>query len=750
MKSFLSTLLAIFAFAAISSAQAPEMFNYQAVVRNTTGAVVQNQAVGVKITILQGSSSGPAVFSETHLPTTNNYGLINLQIGTGTNFGPQLNTIDWAADLYFMTVQFDPAGGSSYTITSTTQLISVPYALHAKTVEQNDDADADPTNEYNTGGTLSGTDLQLTDGGGTVTVDLSSLEDDADADPTNEIQTISKVGNIITLSNGGGAVTDDVNDADASPTNELNTGATLVGTTLNITDAGGTLAVNLSSLGNDADASTTNELNTSAALVGTTLNITDAGGTLAVNLSSLGNDADASTTNELNTSATLVGTTLNITDAGGTLAVNLSSLGNDADASTTNELNTSATLVGTTLNITDAGGTLAVNLSSLNDADGSTTNELNTSANLTGTTLNIIDAGGTLAVDLSALGDDADADPANEIQALSLVGTTLSISGGNSVTLGSGTDSQVLSIVGADLTISNGNTVTLPGGTDSQTLSIVGQDLTIAGGNTVTLPGGTDSQTLSIVGQNISIANGNTITIPADTDTDDQTLSIVGQNITIADGNTITIPADTDDQTLSIVGQNVTIAGGNTITIPDTDDQTLSLVGADLTIADGNTVTLPLQTHFIGEHFEGGIVVWVDSTGQHGLIAATADLAGTYVFEVTPNDLVVLATSLTDGQANTIALIAVVGQYTAAEACDTYAGGGFTDWYLPSAYELELLGMSNYVMGSSALTHSTYYWSSTQDATSAGFSTYRVRNVTFDISVTSELNALKVRPMREF
>lgn len=689
MKSFLSTFFAMLAFATMVSAQVPEMINYQAVVRNTTGAVVQNQAVGVKISILQGSTSGPAVFSETHVPTTNAYGLINLKIGTGTNFGPQLNTIDWGANSYYMTVQIDPGGGSTYSITSTTQLISVPYALHAKTVEQNDDADADPTNEHNASASLSGTNLQITDGGGTISVDLSSLENDADPDPLNEIQTISKVGNIITLSNGGGAITDDVNDADASPTNELNTNIFLTGTTLTIQDAGGNLSVSLAALGNDADASPTNELNMSASLTGTTLTITDAGGPISVNLAALGNDADASPTNELNSSVSFIGTTLTITDAGGAQSVNLVSLLNDADASTTNELNTGVSFSGTTLTITDAGGPQSVNLVSL---------------------LN-----------------DADASPTNEIQNLTLVGSTLSISGGNSVTLGSGTDSQTLTLVGSNLSISNGNTVTLPsGGTDSQTLSLAGSNLTISGGNTVTLPSGTDSQTLSVV----------------------------GSNLTISGGNTVALPGGTDSQTLSIVGQNISISGGNTITIPaDTDDQTLSLVGANLTIAGGNTVTLPLQTHFVGEHYQGGIVIWVDSTGQHGLIAATADLAGTYVFEQTPNALTVLATSFTNGQANTAALVAVVGEYTAAEACDAYAGGGFTDWYLPSAFELELLAQSNYVMGvtgSASLTFSTYYWSSTQDATSAGFSAYQVRNAVYDISVTSELNAKKVRPMRKF
>lgn len=661
MKLNLLFVFLIVSMVGIVRAQAPDKFNYQAVVRNTSGSVVQNQSVGVRISITQGSAGGPTVFTETHNPTTNNYGLINLIIGNGTNFGPQLNTIDWAADIYFISVQIDPNGGTSYSITSTTQLISVPYALHAKTVEENDDADANPTNEYNTGASLSGTILQITDGGGTQTVDLSSLEDDADANPTNEIQIISKVGNIITLSNGGGAVTDDVDDADASPSNELNTGITLTGTTLSIIDAGGTQSVSLATLGNDADANPSNEYNTSGNLTGTTLNIVDGGGTISVNLSSLGNDADANPSNEYNTSANLTGTTLNIIDGGGTISVNLSTLGNDADANPSNEYNTGASLSGSTLNITDGGGTISVNLSSL--------------------------------------GNDADANPTNEIQTLSLVGSNLSISGGNTITLGSGTDSQTLSLSGADLSISNGNTITLPGGTDSQTLSISGND------------------------------------------------------ISISNGNTITIPADTDDQTLSLVGNNLSIAGGNTVALPaDTDDQTLSLSGADLTISDGNTITLPIQSHFVGEHYGGGIVVFVDSTGQHGIICAYADLAGTYKFQDV-SSMNLITTNLTDGSVNTPLLVAGVnGPYPAAVAADAYAGGGHTDWYLPSVYELELLLRSNYILGTYALTWggTNFYWSSTQDPTAAGINAYRCLGGPVSISSYGEANAFKVRCVRKF
>ncbi len=116
--------------------------------------------------------------------------------------------------------------------------------------------------------------------------------DDADADATNELQTISKTGNTVTLSNSGGSFTDEVNDADASSTNELITNATLNGTDLQITDAGGTKTVDLSSLDNSGTDSQT------LSVSGTSLTIS---GGNTVTLQDNVNDADADATNELQT-----------------------------------------------------------------------------------------------------------------------------------------------------------------------------------------------------------------------------------------------------------------------------------------------------------------------------------------------------------------------------------------------------------------------------------------------------------------
>ena len=116
-------------------AQAPEKMSYQAVVRDATNALVIAQTIGVQITVLQGSTIGTAVYSETQIPTTNANGQVSLEIGTGTVVSGDFTTIDWATDTYFMKTEIDLTGGSTYTITGTSQLMSVPYALHAKTAE---------------------------------------------------------------------------------------------------------------------------------------------------------------------------------------------------------------------------------------------------------------------------------------------------------------------------------------------------------------------------------------------------------------------------------------------------------------------------------------------------------------------------------------------------------------------------------------------------------------------------------------
>jgi hypothetical protein len=109
--------------------------SYQSVLRGTNNALVTNQNVFVKISILQGAISGTSVYVETHSTSTNSNGLISLSIGGGTLVSGSFSAINWANGPYFVQMEADPTGGTNYTISGTTQLLSVPYALHAKTAE---------------------------------------------------------------------------------------------------------------------------------------------------------------------------------------------------------------------------------------------------------------------------------------------------------------------------------------------------------------------------------------------------------------------------------------------------------------------------------------------------------------------------------------------------------------------------------------------------------------------------------------
>lgn len=131
----LFTILATVLLTVTVFSQSPEKMSYQAVIRDGSNALIANQAVGMQISILQGSINGTAVYVETQTPTTNANGLVSIEIGAGTAVSGNFANINWANDSYFVKTETDPSGATSYTITGTSQLLSVPYALHAKTAE---------------------------------------------------------------------------------------------------------------------------------------------------------------------------------------------------------------------------------------------------------------------------------------------------------------------------------------------------------------------------------------------------------------------------------------------------------------------------------------------------------------------------------------------------------------------------------------------------------------------------------------
>lgn len=131
MKKLISTTL--FSLSLLMSwAQAPQKMTFQSVVRNSSDVLISNSTVGMRISILQGSASGTAVYVETHQPTTNINGLATIEVGSGTPTSGTFSSIDWSTGVYFLKTETDPNGGTSYSITGTSQLLSVPYALYAE------------------------------------------------------------------------------------------------------------------------------------------------------------------------------------------------------------------------------------------------------------------------------------------------------------------------------------------------------------------------------------------------------------------------------------------------------------------------------------------------------------------------------------------------------------------------------------------------------------------------------------------
>ena len=225
MKKKILLSAAFVAFVFIGLAQVPDAFNYQAVVRNNAGEALANQNVSFKISILQGSASGTVLYAETHTASTNAFGLVNLNVGDGTLVSGVFSPGGWGTTSHFLKVEIDPAGGSTYTHLGTSELVSVPYAFHAQTVQTDmvDDADASPTNELQTI-SLSGSDLTLSEGGGTVTLPAGGVSDNwgtqavasdatlsgdgTNGDPLGVVgdltddQTLSIVGNDLSISDG--------------------------------------------------------------------------------------------------------------------------------------------------------------------------------------------------------------------------------------------------------------------------------------------------------------------------------------------------------------------------------------------------------------------------------------------------------------------------------------------------------------------------------------------------------------------
>jgi hypothetical protein len=131
-----SIFLILLLFNSLLTAQVPQKMSYQAVIRNSSEELVTNKQIGMRISIQKYVMGLPPsyqnVYVETQTPTTNENGLVSISVGGGTVDYGNFADINWADGTYYIRTETDPAGGTSYTITGRSQLLSVPYAFHAR------------------------------------------------------------------------------------------------------------------------------------------------------------------------------------------------------------------------------------------------------------------------------------------------------------------------------------------------------------------------------------------------------------------------------------------------------------------------------------------------------------------------------------------------------------------------------------------------------------------------------------------
>ena len=606
------TLLLLLGFSLGIAAQAPLGFNFQAVARGTDDNILSEQLIAVRVSLLKGSDSGSASYSERHEVRTSAYGVFDLAVGTGEIVSGTFDAVEWGSASYYLKIDLDPNGGSNYVNMGATQLLSVPYALYANSAGNggNDGGDGvgtteDPTDELQaliydpishtltlTDGnsvvlqadtdeqtlSLSGTTLEISNGN---SVDLKPLlsagsTEDADADPTNEMQELTLNGRSLSIS-GGNSVT--------LPAHEPQR-ITLSGNTLTLSGDGGSVE----------------------------LPANDGGSGTAPSQTLL---FDPTTRN------------LSITDGN---QVHIP-VGSDGDGDASNEIQV-LQLTGNKLELSNGGGSVM-----LPSSEGSVTNTDNQELDFNADSRELsIDGGNTVYI---PAGKDDDADPKNELQKITVSGNTLTLSNnGGSVELpgGEDTDDQTLNFdpVSRNLAISEGNEVHIPVGKDGdgdssneiQVLKIVGNKLELSnGGGSVSLPSSegsvtnTDNQELNFNAgtRELSIDGGNTVYIPAGKDDDsdptnemqDISFDPSTNKLSISGGSSIVLPSGGSDadpdptneiQRLTLTGDKLELSnGGGSITLPkggaveNTDNQELSFnpMNRQLSIAGGNIVLIP-------------------------------------------------------------------------------------------------------------------------------------------------------------
>jgi hypothetical protein len=527
MKKITLSFLAFAASLMIASAQAPAKFNYQGIARSATGAPLAAKNLGLRITIHDGTASGATVYQETQVTTTNSYGLYNVVIGNGTPTSGTMAGVNWGTGNKYVQVELDVNGGTAYTDLGATQLLSVPYAMYAAGA---------------TAPTLSLTGTTLSAGGNTVTL------------PTGATYTagtgVSISGsNVISVNNLSGDVTGAPNATTvgklqgvAVSTTAPTSGQTLTyngtswapgtpssytaGTGISISSG----AISVNNLAGDVSGAP--NATTVGKIQGTSVSTTapSSGQVLKYNGTAYAPAAD----NDAQ-SLSISGTTLSLTNGGSvtlpsttyTAGTGISISGTTISANNTSNLWNANQLQGTGISTSAPSTGQALVYTS----GAWTPTTLASGTVYTGGTGITVSSGGVISSNNLA-GDVTGAPNANTVGKLQ----------GVAVSSSAPSNGQFLKYTGSSWTPAADN--------DAQTLSVSGSSLSISGGNSVTLPTGSTYT----AGTGISISGS--IVISANNLGGDVTGAPNANTVTKIQGVTVSSTAPTSGQALVYNGTN--------------------------------------------------------------------------------------------------------------------------------------------------------------------------------------------------
>ena len=691
--------------------------NYQAVIRDNQGLILANENVDIRFTIIQGSPTGSSIYLEDHKVKTNQFGLVNIELGTGLVLGGDFYTIDWSLNNYYLKLELQKNNGAGFIDLGTSKFNAVPFANYALNAGNVNNSDTSASNELQII-TLSNNNLELSKGGGVV--DLSPFLDNTDN------QTLTRTGNQITIS-GGNSInlpTDNVFDGDSSVFNELQA-ISFVNDTLTLTNGGkvylgaynnsqailfnaqqitnltalkkadSTLFVNLIQVNSNAIQNLNNQyLFLAQKAVSDSLYLQNQINT------HVNQDFDLDSLNEIQIMS-ISNDTIYLSKSG--FIVLPTDEVNDGDFDNTNELQI-LSISNDTLSLSNGG--FVVLPDNVDDADNNPTNEIQV-LSISNDTLYL--SSGGFAVLPTDKFEDSDADSLNEIQMLSISNDSIFLSNGGFIVLppdddGDSTNEiQTITISNDTVYLSNGGSVKLPvdevndadfdSNNEIQFISISGDSLKLSNGGYVDLSNYDNSAIIQGLIQKISndslqfqsLINSNTNNLSnlttkrvIDSTLLTQRIDTVSQNISNHVLNDLDKDTLNEIQVISISNDTLFLDNGGFVDMADFRDYN-KLQNKPDSLSDfvndmGFLTNQNTSTYQIGDTAFGGVIFYVSPSGTSGLVAALQDQSANILW----------------GEA--------VSAPSDFARHDSY-GKQFTDWRVPSRRELALMYQQRQVIG---------------------------------------------------